>query len=58
MKIETNELRQRINKLHSEMGMISKEEVKKIIDKLEEEAKAEHDRLMSRPPIHSHGGWD
>ena len=58
MKIESNELRKEINKLHSEMGWISKEEVKKIINKLEEEAEAEHDRVMNRPPIHSHGGWD
>lgn len=58
MKIWVYELRREINKLHSEMGMISKEEVKKIIDELEEEARIEHDRLMSNPPIHSHGGWD
>ena len=38
MKIESNELRKEINKLHSEMGWISKEEIKKIIDKLEREA--------------------
>ena len=35
MKIESNELRRRINKLFSEMGWISKEEVMKIIDELE-----------------------
>ena len=38
MKIDSNELRKEINKLHSEMGWISKEEVKKIIDKLERES--------------------
>lgn len=38
MKIESNEIRKEINKLHSEMGWISKEEVKKIIDKLERES--------------------
>ena len=35
MKIESNELRKEINKLHSEMGFVSKDEVKKIIDELE-----------------------
>jgi polyhydroxyalkanoate synthesis regulator phasin len=58
MKIDVNELRKEINKLHSEMGFVNKEEVKKIIDELEKEAKEEHDRLMEHPPIHSHGGWD
>ena len=38
MKIESNELRTEINKLHSEMGWISKEDVKKVIDKLERES--------------------
>ena len=41
MKIDANELRKEINKLYSEMGWISKEEVKKVIDKLEEKARAE-----------------
>ena len=38
MKIESNELRKEINKLHSEMGWISKDDVKKVIDKLERES--------------------
>ena len=38
MKIDSNELRKEINKLHSEMGFVSKEEVKKVIDKLERES--------------------
>ena len=58
MKIESNELRQKINKLHSEMGFVSKSAVNKIINELEVEAKKERDRLMENPPIHSHGGWD
>lgn len=41
MKIESNELRKEINKLHSEMGFISKEDVKKIIDELEEKTHSE-----------------
>ena len=41
MKIDSNKLRQKINKLHSEMGQINKEEVKKIIDELEEEVLSE-----------------
>ena len=41
MKIESNELRKEINKLNSEMGFISKADVKKVIDELEEKAKAE-----------------
>ena len=39
MKIESNELRQKINKLHSEMGFVSKSAVNKIINELEVEAK-------------------
>jgi hypothetical protein len=39
MKIDTNELRQRINKLHSEMGHINKKSVEKIIEELEEKEK-------------------
>ena len=35
MKIDSRELRRRINKLFSEMGWISKEEVMKVIDELE-----------------------
>lgn len=35
MKIDSNELRKEINKLYSEMGWISKEDVKKVIDELE-----------------------
>ena len=38
MKIDSNELRQELNKLHSEMGWVSIEEVKKIIKKLENNA--------------------
>ena len=38
MKIDTFELRQGINKLHSEMGWVKKDEVKRIIEELEEEA--------------------
>ena len=34
MKIDANELRQRINKLHSEMGQINKKSVEQIIEKL------------------------
>ena len=37
MKIDSNELRKEINKLHSEMGLINKDDVKKVIDKLERE---------------------
>lgn len=40
MKIDANELRKEINKLHSEMGFVSKDEVKKVIDKLEQEARS------------------
>ena len=43
MKIESNELRKEINKLHSEMGLISKADVKKVIDELEEKAYSEPD---------------
>ena len=35
MKIDANELRREINKLYSEMGWISKTDVKNVIDKLE-----------------------
>ena len=38
MKIESNELKQELNKLHSEMGWVNTEEVKKIIKKLENNA--------------------
>lgn len=41
MKINSHELRKEINKLHSEMGWISKDEVKKVIDKLEEKTRSE-----------------
>ena len=41
MKIDSNELRKEINKLHSEMGFVSKEEVKKVIDELEEKTRSE-----------------
>ena len=41
MKIDSNELRKEINELYSEMGWISKNEVKKVIDKLEEKARSE-----------------
>lgn len=37
MKIDSNELRKEINKLHSEMGWISKDDIKKVINKLEQE---------------------
>ena len=40
MKIETYELRLRINQLHSEMGWIKKDEVKRIIEELEEKARS------------------
>lgn len=38
MKIDVHELRREINKLYSEMGWISKEDVKKVIDKLEQKS--------------------
>ena len=38
MKIDSLALRREINKLHSEMGWISKDDVKKVIDKLEQES--------------------
>ena len=41
MKIDANELRKEINKLYSEMGWISKTDVKNIIDKLERKARSE-----------------
>ena len=42
MKIEANELRKEIDKLHSEKGWwISKNDVKKVIDKLEQKARSE-----------------
>ena len=41
MKIESNELRKEINKLHSEMGLVSKTDVKKVIDELEEKTRSE-----------------
>ena len=41
MKIESNELRKEINKFYEEMGQINKNAVEKIIDKLEEKARAE-----------------
>ena len=41
MKIDANELRQRINKLHSEMGQINKNSVEKIIEELEQKAYSE-----------------
>lgn len=41
MKIDTSELRTEINKLHSEMGWVSKEDVKKVIDKLEQKTRSE-----------------
>ena len=41
MKIEANELRKEINKLHSEMGHINKKSVEEIIKKLEEKARSE-----------------
>lgn len=41
MKIDSHELRKEINKLHSEMGWISKDDVKKIIDKLEQKTRSE-----------------
>ena len=40
MKIETYELRLKINQLHSEMGWIKKDEVKRIIEELEQKARA------------------
>lgn len=41
MKIDANELRQRINKLHSEMGHINKKSVEQIIEELEEKTRSE-----------------
>ena len=41
MQIDSRELRQRINKLHSEMGWISKADVKRVIDELEEKTRSE-----------------
>ena len=41
MKIESNELRQEVNKLFSEIDWINKNGVEKIIEKLEEKARAE-----------------
>ena len=41
MKIDSHELRKEINKLHSEMGWISKDDVKKVIDKLEQKTRSE-----------------
>ena len=41
MKIESNELRQKINKLYSEMGYISKQDVKEVIKELEDKARSE-----------------
>ena len=38
MKIDSQALRREINRLHSEIGWISKDAVKKIIDKLERES--------------------
>lgn len=40
MKIETYELRLRINQLHCEMGWIKKDEVKRIIKELEKKARS------------------
>lgn len=39
MKIESNELRKELNKLHSEMGLVSINTVKAIITNLEEKEK-------------------
>lgn len=41
MKIDANELRQEINKLYSEMGFVSKADVKRVVDELEEKACSE-----------------
>ena len=41
MKIDTFELRLKINQLHSEMGWVKKDEVKRIIEELEEKARSE-----------------
>ena len=41
MKIDSNELLKEINKLHSEMGFVSKDEVNKIIEELEEKTRSE-----------------
>ena len=38
MKIDANELRREIDKLFSEMGWISKADVKRVIDELERKA--------------------
>ena len=39
MKIESNELRKELNKLNTEMGLVSIDTVKTIITNLEEKAK-------------------
>ena len=41
MKIDSNELRKEINKLYSEMGWISKTDVKNVIDELERKTRSE-----------------
>lgn len=41
MKIDANELRKEINKLYSEMGWVSKADVKEVIDRLETKARSE-----------------
>ena len=38
MKIDSYALRREINKLRSEMGWVSKDDIKKVIDKLEQES--------------------
>lgn len=41
MKIDSNELRKEINKLYSEMGWVSKADVKEVINKLEQKTRSE-----------------
>ena len=41
MKIESNELLKEINKLHSEMGLVSKADIARVIEELEEKACSE-----------------
>ena len=41
MKIESNELRKEINKLHSEMGFVNKADIARVINELEEKTRSE-----------------
>ena len=50
MKIDSHELRKEINKLHSEIGWISKDDVKKVIDKLEQKSNRQQGPCWRLPP--------